>query len=99
MEQYWAVRANSPQDILVLMLRMFLPACGVLSKARGIQWGVVEKEVVPILSKAAVDAKEQEYQRRLLTIESELAELATMHSNVDGIVKGDVGETRDATMN
>jgi hypothetical protein len=42
----WAVRENSAQDILALMLCMFLPACGVLSKARGIQWGVVEKEVL-----------------------------------------------------
>jgi hypothetical protein len=81
------------------MLRMFLPACGVPSKARGIQWGVVKKEVLPILSKAAVDTKEQEYQRRLLKIESELAKLATMPSNEDGIVEGDVGEMRDATVN
>jgi hypothetical protein len=97
-ERYWDVRANSAQDILVLMLRMFLPACGVLSKSRAIQWSVVEKEVLPRLSKAAVDAKEQEYHRRLDTIEGELAELAQISSKEDDIPGNDVGETRDATV-
>jgi hypothetical protein len=44
-----------------------------VSKARAIQWDVVEKDVVLRLSKAAVDAKEQEYHQRMLMVEGELA--------------------------
>jgi hypothetical protein len=54
--------------------------------------------VLPRLSKAAVDAKEQEYHRRLDTIEGELAELAQISSKEDDIPGNDVGETRDATV-
>jgi hypothetical protein len=97
LDQYWDVCATSAQDILVLMLRMFVPTCGVLSKARAIQWDVIEKDVVPRLSKAAVDAKEQEYHRRMLTIEGELAELAKIASNGDDVADDNVSETRDAT--
>jgi hypothetical protein len=93
LDQYWDVRENSAQDILVLMLRMFLPTCGVLSKARVIQWGVVEKDVLPRLSKAAVDAKEQEYHWRMLTIEGELAKLAKITSNEDNVADNNVNAT------
>jgi hypothetical protein len=86
------------QDILVLMLRMFLPTRGVLSKARTIQWGVIEKDMLPRLSKAAADAKEQDYHWHMLTIEGELAELAKMTSNKDDVADDDVSEMRDATV-
>jgi hypothetical protein len=65
--------------------RLFLPTCGVLSKARAIHWGVIERDVLPQLSKAAVDAKEQEYNRRMLTIEGELAKLARESNKVDRV--------------
>jgi hypothetical protein len=57
LDQYWDVCVNSIQDILMLTLHMFLPTCGVLSKARAIQWGVIDNKIMPLLSKAAMDAK------------------------------------------
>ena len=77
LEQYWDCGTTNPQEILVLMLWMFRPTCGVLSKAWAIHWVVVEREVLPRLSRAAVDAKEQEYRRRMAVIKGELAELAS----------------------
>jgi hypothetical protein len=73
---------------------MFLP----VSKSRAIQWNVVEKEVLLQLSKAAVDAREQEYHQCLDTIEGELAKLAQISSKEDDIADNDFGETRDATV-
>jgi hypothetical protein len=94
LDQYWDVNANCAQDILVLMLRMFLPTCGVLSKSRAIQWGVIKENILPVLSKAAMDAKQQEYLRRLDTIRGELAELVSQSSsNEDDAALDDVGGT------
>ena len=77
---------------------MFLPTCGVLSKARAIQWGVIERDVLSRLSKAAADAKEQEYLWRLSTIEGELADLAKSFSNADDMAGDNVdGTSEDAT--
>ncbi len=98
LDQYWDVFANSSQDILVLMLRMFLPTCGVLSKARAIQWDVVKNKILPLLSKAAMDAKQQEYARRLATIKRELAVIAISSSNVeDTAVDGVNAAVNEAT--
>jgi hypothetical protein len=36
------------------------------------KWDAIEKEVLPWLSKAAIDAKEQEFHRCLVTIEGSL---------------------------
>jgi hypothetical protein len=73
---------------------MFLPTCGVLSKSRAIQWGVIKENILPVLSKAAMDAKQQEYLRRLDTIRGELAELVSQSSsNEDDAALDDVGGT------
>jgi hypothetical protein len=56
-------------------------------------WGVIERDVLPRLSKAAVDAKEQEYLWRLAAIAGELAKLAKNDSNVDDIADEDNDET------
>jgi hypothetical protein len=54
--------------------------------------------MLPRLSKAAVNAKEQEYLRRLSTIEGELADLARSFSNADDMAGDDVdGTSEDAT--
>jgi hypothetical protein len=79
---------------------MFLPTCGVLSKSRAIQWGAIEEKILPVLSKATMDAKHQEYLRRLDTIRGELAELVSQSSsNEDDAAVDDVGRTDNETSN
>jgi hypothetical protein len=57
---------------------------------------VIERDVLPRLSRAAVDAKEQEYLQRLATIKGELlADLALNDRNEDDIADDNVGETAD----
>jgi hypothetical protein len=51
--------------------------------------------MLPWLSKAAVDTKEQEYHQCLATIEGELADLAKICSNKDDIAHNDVGKMGD----
>ena len=76
------------------MLHMFLPTCGILLKACTIQWAVIDNKILPLLLKAAMDAKQQEYARRLATIKRELvAELATSSSNVEETAVDDVDAT------
>jgi hypothetical protein len=93
LDEYWEVNANSAQDVLVLMLRMFLPTGGVLSKPRATQWGVIEEKILPCLSKAAMDAKQQEYERRMATIVGELAELTESNVTEEETAVSDVGTT------
>jgi hypothetical protein len=58
-----------------------------------IQWVVINDKILPLLSKAAMDAKQQEYQWHLATIEGELAELAKSDSNIEDAAANNVGIT------
>jgi hypothetical protein len=77
---YWTVSQSSSDETLKLFLRLFQPNCGKLSKSKTEKWDVVQRKVLPMLTMAAVDAKEQELTRRLATIADELK---SMVENVD----------------
>ena len=58
-----------------MILRLLAPESGVLSKGKQEQWRFIEENLAPMLSQAAVDAKGEEYTRRLGTIAAKLAAL------------------------
>ncbi len=58
-----------------MILHLLAPESGVLSKGKKEQWQFIEEHLAPMLSQAAVDAKGEEYERRLATIAAELAVL------------------------
>ncbi len=58
-----------------LVLRMFDPSCGLLSKKNELKWSHIATSILPNLTEAGVTAKSEEYVRRLVAIATELDEL------------------------
>jgi hypothetical protein len=75
LEEWWEVRPNSSGPDLNLVLRMFDPSCGLLSKKNELKWSHIATSILPNLTEAGVTAKSEEYVRRLVAIATELDEL------------------------
>ena len=60
---------------MTLFLRLFEPKCGALGKKKEEQWSIIEKKVIPVLSKEAVDVKEQYYRRQIQRLETDIKTL------------------------
>lgn len=73
-QEFWQVKESEPQNELTLFLRLFLPTCGKLSKAKQEQWETIQSAVLPILTCAAFTAKVEAYERRSTAIVNELKE-------------------------
>jgi len=56
-----------------MILRLLAPQSGMISKGKQAMWKYIEDNLLPMLSQAAVDAKGEEYSRRLATVTEELA--------------------------
>jgi len=56
-----------------MLLRLVAPQSGMISKGEQAMWNYIEKNLLPMLSQAAVDAKSEEYARRLDALAEELA--------------------------
>jgi hypothetical protein len=80
-DSYWIVNEASPQALFVTLLRLFAPACGILSKSKEQQWPVMQKKIMPLVSRTAIDAKEEEYRRRLTVIDCELTTCTELQDN------------------
>ena len=55
-------------------LCMFSPDCGLFTKRKNEQWKFVEENVLQVLSKAAVDAMDEQFTRRRATLQEQLDE-------------------------
>jgi len=60
---------------MTMILRLLAPDCGMISKGKQEQWQHIQEKLVPMLSQAVVDAKGEDYSRRLAAITAELAAL------------------------
>jgi len=65
---------STSQADLLLLLRIFAPDCGLFTKRKNEQWKYVEEQLLNILSKAAVDAKEEQFTRRRVVLQEQLEE-------------------------
>ena len=73
-ERYWEVSEKSSPAHLKLVLRMFAPGSGLLSKGRDTQWIHIKDHILVNLTKLSFDAKHESLGRRLLAIEKQLQE-------------------------
>lgn len=73
-QEFWQVKESEPQNELTLFLRLFLPTCGKLSKAKQEQWETIQSAVLPSLTCTAFTAKVEAYERRSTAIVNELKE-------------------------
>jgi hypothetical protein len=71
-ELYWEVSKASDQSDLILMLRLFAPACGKLSKSKADQFAFIESRNLNQLSQARVDSKVEEIRQRIPEIQATL---------------------------
>jgi len=53
---------------------MFSPDCGLFTKRKNEQWKFVEEQLLNVISKAAVDAKEEQFTRRRAALQEQLEE-------------------------
>ena len=90
-EKYWEVRESSTKEHQDLILRMFAPKSGVLSKGKDVRWKHIQDNILKTLSQVQFDAREELLRRRLLEIEKEMRDLLC-----DGQDDGE-DEAEDAT--
>ena len=96
-QNYWEVHQSEPSEF-GLFLRLFEPKCKKLSKPPEEQWSVIQSKILPKLSRPAVDAKEEEYRRRVQSIEEEQQELFSLSiDEVDDSSGGTGNDNSDAT--
>jgi len=73
-QSYWTIDQSTSQADLCLFLCMFSPDCGLFTKCKNEQWKFVEENVLQVLSKAAVDAMDEQFTRRRATLQEQLDE-------------------------
>jgi len=74
-DAYWIFNLGSSQQELTMILHLLSPDCGMISKGKQEQWRYIEDKLAGMLSQAAVDARAEEYTRRLAAIAAKLAAL------------------------
>lgn len=74
-ERYWEIKESSNEEHRKLILRMFAPGSGLLSKGKDAQWKHIQENLLVGLTQLSFDAKDEELRRRLIAIEKELSEL------------------------
>jgi len=84
---YWEFSLRSSQQELSMILRLLAPDSGVISKSKQEQWRYIEDKLSPVISQAAVDAKAEEYTRRVATIAAELATLVEQEQDAAGLAE------------
>ena len=74
-ENYWEIHENSNAEQRRLVLNMFAPGSGLLSKGKEAQWRFIQDNVLARLTKLSFDATHERLLNRLPAIERELEEL------------------------
>jgi hypothetical protein len=74
-QNYWEVTKLSDQPDLIMMLRLFAPACGKLSKSKADQFAYILDKNQNLQSQARVDSKVEEINQRVPETESILLEM------------------------
>ena len=71
-KEYYEITESLSREDLQMILRLFLPDCGVLSKNRAAQWGVIREKILPKLCRRTVDHQQESLKIRLDQIDQEL---------------------------
>jgi len=87
-QSYWTADESCSQADLCLFLRMFCPDCGLFTKQKNDQWRFVQEQLLQILSKAAVDAKEEEFSRHHAVLQEQLDEVRNLRVENDNEEQG-----------
>jgi len=77
---------ESSQQELSMIVRLLAPESGMISKGKRDLWHYIEQKLVPMLSKAMVDAKCEEYTRRLATVTAELVALNDQDEALENVL-------------
>jgi len=72
-DAYWVFSMASSQQELSMIVHLLAPESGMISKGKQDLWHYIEQKLVPMLSKAVVDAKGEEYTWRLAMVMAEFA--------------------------
>jgi len=72
LQSYWIADQSALQADLCLFLRMFAPDCSLFTKCKNEQWKFVEEQLLQVLSKASVDAKEEHFARHRADLQEQL---------------------------
>jgi len=101
LDAYWLFSMQSSQLELSMILHLLAPQSGFISKGKQAMWHYIEDNLMPMLSQAAVDAKGEEYSRRLVTVTEELAmateELAALNEEEQQLEDPPVQIAQDCT--
>jgi len=71
---YWTADQSTSQADLCLFLCMFSPDCDLFTKHKNDQWKFVGEQLLNILSKAAVDTKEEQFTWHHAVLQEQLEE-------------------------
>jgi len=82
-DAYWVFSFASSQQEMMIILQLFAPDSGMISKGKQQQWHLIEENLAPMLFQVAVDAKGEEYTWQLATIATELAALAEQEQDLE----------------
>jgi len=72
LQSYWIADQSALQADLCLFLRMFAPDCSLFTKCKNEQWKFVEEQLLQVLLKASVDAKEEHFARHCADLQEQL---------------------------
>jgi len=75
-----------------MIVRLLAPESGMISKGKQELWHYIEEKLVPMLSKAVVDAKGEEYMWHLTMVTTELVALNDQEEALENPV--DIVENR-----
>jgi len=100
-DAYWVFSMQSLQLELSMILRLLVPQSGRISKGKQEMWLYIEENLLSMLSQAAVDAKGEEYSRRLAAVMEELAtateELAALNKEEQQVEDAPVQIAQDGS--
>jgi len=82
-QSYWTADESCSQADLCLFLRMFSPDCGLFTKRKNDQWRFIQEQLLQVLSKAAVDAKEEEFSWRRAALQEQMNEAQRLQAEDD----------------
>jgi len=100
-DAYWVFSMQLSQLELSMILHLLAPQSGRISKGKQEMWRYIEKNLLSMLSQAAVDAKDEEYSRHLAAVTEELAmateELAALNEEEQQVKDAPVQIAQDGS--
>ena len=87
-QSYWTADESCSQADLCLFLRMFSPDCSLFTKWKNDQWRFTQEQLLQVLLKAVVDAKEEEFSWCRMALQEQLDEAQSLQAEDDNGEQG-----------